>query len=186
MCARDRWRRLHRRQLRALVLECDPHVNVVNLDLLTYAGNLESLADVFRRHGPDGDGRTSLSRQTSATSRHCAGCSRGGVRDSQAGAAARRIPAPTPGSYGRRVARGPLDHGAGGVCGHERTGTLTVLEACRRSSSGPGGRSVAAREHRRGVRQPGRARPGVTEATPWRPQPIPPARPLPTCSSDRM
>ncbi|HYR97475.1 MAG TPA: GDP-mannose 4,6-dehydratase, partial [Gemmatimonadales bacterium] len=39
------------------LLECDPRVTVVNLDLLTYAGNLESLGDVFQRHGPDGDGR---------------------------------------------------------------------------------------------------------------------------------
>jgi len=30
---------------------------VVNLDLLTYAGNLESLADVFAEHGADGSGR---------------------------------------------------------------------------------------------------------------------------------
>ena len=38
------------------VLACDPDVRIVNLDLLTYAGNLESLADVFRRYGPDGGG----------------------------------------------------------------------------------------------------------------------------------
>jgi len=30
---------------------------VVNLDLLTYAGNLESLQDVAQAHGPEGDGR---------------------------------------------------------------------------------------------------------------------------------
>ena len=30
---------------------------VVNLDLLTYAGNLDSLADVFAEHGADGSGR---------------------------------------------------------------------------------------------------------------------------------
>jgi len=32
-------------------------VQVVNLDLLTYAGNVESLADVFANHGPGGSGR---------------------------------------------------------------------------------------------------------------------------------
>ena len=32
-------------------------VRVVNLDLLTYAGNLESLQDVAQAHGPEGDGR---------------------------------------------------------------------------------------------------------------------------------
>src|SRR2546423_8288825 len=39
------------------VLKNDPHVVVVNLDLLTYAGNLESLADVVAEHGAAGDGR---------------------------------------------------------------------------------------------------------------------------------
>src|SRR5207245_3081691 len=39
------------------LLEHDPAVRIVNLDLLTYAGNLESLSDVFQRHGPEGDGR---------------------------------------------------------------------------------------------------------------------------------
>jgi dTDP-glucose 4,6-dehydratase len=39
------------------VLEHDPAVRVINLDLLTYAGNLDSLADVDERFGRDGDGR---------------------------------------------------------------------------------------------------------------------------------
>src|SRR2546423_9963365 len=39
------------------VLKNEPHVSVVNLDLLTYAGNLESLADVVAEHGAAGDGR---------------------------------------------------------------------------------------------------------------------------------
>ena len=39
------------------VLAEDPGVRVINLDLLTYAGNLESLDDVARQHGVDGDGR---------------------------------------------------------------------------------------------------------------------------------
>lgn len=34
-----------------------PDVQVVTYDALTYAGNLESLADVFARHGAQGDGR---------------------------------------------------------------------------------------------------------------------------------
>src|SRR5882672_1737059 len=34
------------------VLHRDPRVQVVNLDLLTYAGNLESLDDVTTAHGP--------------------------------------------------------------------------------------------------------------------------------------
>ncbi len=34
-----------------------PGVSIVNLDLLTYAGNLESLTDVQQRYGPEGEGR---------------------------------------------------------------------------------------------------------------------------------
>ncbi len=39
------------------VLHRAPHVRVINLDLLTYAGNLESLEDVTEHHGARGDGR---------------------------------------------------------------------------------------------------------------------------------
>lgn len=39
------------------LLARDPRIVVVNLDLLTYAGNLESLAGVVAAHGPNGDGR---------------------------------------------------------------------------------------------------------------------------------
>ena len=39
------------------LLHADDSVTVINLDALTYAGNLESLEDVSRTHGGDGDGR---------------------------------------------------------------------------------------------------------------------------------
>ncbi len=39
------------------VLSRAPNARVVNLDLLTYAGNLESLQDVAEAYGPRGDGR---------------------------------------------------------------------------------------------------------------------------------
>ena len=39
------------------LLTNEPRLTVVNLDLLTYAGNLDSLADVGGRHGPGGDAR---------------------------------------------------------------------------------------------------------------------------------
>src|SRR5439155_23157420 len=39
------------------VLAHEPNVTVVNLDLLTYAGNVESLEDVEQRFGRQGDGR---------------------------------------------------------------------------------------------------------------------------------
>ncbi len=44
------------------LLESDPVVRIWNLDALTYAGNLESLADVDTRFGPDGEGRYSFVR----------------------------------------------------------------------------------------------------------------------------
>ena len=39
------------------ILRRDPHVHVINLDLLTYAGNLESLADVEAKYGAQDVGR---------------------------------------------------------------------------------------------------------------------------------
>jgi len=39
------------------LLAHDPDVRVVSYDTLTYAGNLESLAGVFEKHGAHGDGR---------------------------------------------------------------------------------------------------------------------------------
>jgi len=39
------------------LLASNPDVRVVTYDALTYAGNLDSLADVFARHGAHGDGR---------------------------------------------------------------------------------------------------------------------------------
>src|SRR6266571_9481638 len=39
------------------ILRRAPRVRVINLDLLTYAGNLESLEDITKDHGPNGDGR---------------------------------------------------------------------------------------------------------------------------------
>jgi len=39
------------------ILEHEPDITVVNLDALTYAGNLESLTDVSERFGPRGESR---------------------------------------------------------------------------------------------------------------------------------
>ena len=44
------------------LLSHEPSLRVINLDALTYAGNLESLADVDERHGAGGDGRYSFVR----------------------------------------------------------------------------------------------------------------------------
>src|SRR6267143_850225 len=104
------------------VLECDPHVNVVNLDLLTYAGNLESLADVFRQHGPDGDGRHFFVKAD--------------VRDFET---LRRVLAgeasgPAPDAVVHMAAESHVDRSIMGPAVFVDTnvrGTLTVLEACR-------------------------------------------------------
>jgi dTDP-D-glucose 4,6-dehydratase len=42
------------------LLEREPDLHVINLDVLTYAGNLESLRDVDRRFGPEAAGRYSF------------------------------------------------------------------------------------------------------------------------------
>jgi len=39
------------------LLATNPDVRVVTYDGLTYAGNLDSLAEVFAKHGAHGDGR---------------------------------------------------------------------------------------------------------------------------------
>jgi dTDP-glucose 4,6-dehydratase len=115
------------------LLECDPRVKVVNLDLLTYAGNLESLGDVFQRHGPDGDGRHFFIqadvRDFEALRRALAGEA---SETAQAGGAARRVP--TPDAVVHMAAESHVDRSIMGPAVFVDTnvrGTLTVLEACR-------------------------------------------------------
>jgi len=115
------------------LLECDPRVTVVNLDLLTYAGNLESLGDVFQRHGPDGDGRHFFIqadvRDFEALRRVLAGEA---SETAQAGGAARCIPAPD--AVVHMAAESHVDRSIMGPAVFVDTnvrGTLTVLEACR-------------------------------------------------------
>ena len=107
------------------VLQHDPGVTVVNLDLLTYAGNLESLADVDERYGPHGDGRYVFVR--------------GDIRDLRvpqallAGEAAGR-PIPPPDAIVHLAAESHVDRSIMGPALFVDTnvkGTLTLLEACR-------------------------------------------------------
>ncbi len=115
------------------LLECDPRVKVVNLDLLTYAGNLESLGDVFQRHGPDGDGRHFFIQadvRDFEALRH--GLAGEASETAQAGGAARRIPAPD--AVVHMAAESHVDRSIMGPAVFVDTnvrGTLTVLEACR-------------------------------------------------------
>jgi dTDP-glucose 4,6-dehydratase len=104
------------------LLGSDPHVRVVNVDLLTYAGNLESLADVFHRHGPDGDGRHFFMkadvRDFDTMCRVLAGEASGSAPDAVVHMAAE--------SHVDRSIMGPSVFVDTNV-----RGTLTVLEACR-------------------------------------------------------
>jgi len=115
------------------LLDCDPDVAIVNLDLLTYAGNLESLADVLPRHGPNGDGRHFFIRADvrdfETLRRVLAGEA---TETSQSGAAARRIPAPD--AVVHMAAESHVDRSIMGPAVFVDTnvrGTLTLLEACR-------------------------------------------------------
>jgi len=115
------------------VLEGDPHVQIVNLDLLTYAGNLESLSDVFRRHGPDGDGRHFFIQADVRDFETMRPVLAGEATETfHASAAARRIPAPD--ALVHMAAESHVDRSIMGPAAFVDTnvrGTLTVLEACR-------------------------------------------------------
>ena len=103
------------------LLEHDPAVRIVNLDLLTSAGNLESLSDVFARHGPRGDGR------------HC--FIRADVRDFdalRAVLAGERTPPPD--AVVHLAAESHVDRSIMGPAVFVDTnvrGTVALLEACR-------------------------------------------------------
>jgi hypothetical protein len=116
----------------------DPAVRIVNLDLLTYAGNLESLSDVFERRGPTGDGRhffiradvrdfdvlrAVLAGEATETPRGDAGA---------AGPAGRRVPAPD--AVVHMAAESHVDRSIMGPAVFVDTnvrGTVALLEACR-------------------------------------------------------
>jgi len=98
------------------VLRRAPAVRVINLDLLTYAGNLESLEDVAEKHGSRGDGRYQLVQ--------------GDVRDVDAMTQALRgvdcVVHMAAESHVDRSIMGPAIFVDTNV-----RGTLTLLEACR-------------------------------------------------------
>jgi len=105
------------------LLAREPRVCVVNLDLLTYAGNLESLADVEERHGVGGDGRYQFVQ--------------GDVRDFHT---VRRVlggamhAAPPVDAVIHLAAESHVDRsimGPAAVVDTNVRGTLTLLEACR-------------------------------------------------------
>jgi len=104
------------------VLEHEPNITVVNLDLLTYAGNVESLEDVEQRFGRHGDGRYAFVR---GDIRHLAL-----VRALLSGDGG----SPRPEAIVHLAAESHVDRsimGPGVFVETNVTGTLTLLEACR-------------------------------------------------------
>src|SRR2546425_6301859 len=103
------------------VLQRNPRVQVINLDLLTYAGNLESLDDIAQSHGPRGDGRYHFIR--------------GDVRNvSSMSELLRSDSMPSPDCVVHMAAESHVDRSIMGPALFVDTnvhGTLTLLEACR-------------------------------------------------------
>jgi dTDP-glucose 4,6-dehydratase len=115
------------------VLEADPEVQIVNLDLLTYAGNLESLDDVLERHGPEGDGRHFFVRaDVRDFETVCRVLCGEALETLHSDAATRPIPAPD--AVVHMAAESHVDRSILGPVPFVETniqGTLAVLEACR-------------------------------------------------------
>jgi dTDP-glucose 4,6-dehydratase len=112
------------------ILGHDEAARVVNLDALTYAGNLESLADVATRHGAGGDGRHFFVhgdiRDTDLVGRILSG----GATEPGSG---RAIPAPD--AVLHLAAESHVDRsilGPAAFVGTNVQGTLNLLECSRR------------------------------------------------------
>lgn len=113
------------------VLRSDPTVRVVNLDLLTYAGNLESLADVTEAHGPSGDRRYYFVRGDIGDCDCVSALLRGASREGGP-SGGRTIPAPD--AVVHMAAESHVDRSIMGPSVFVDTnvrGTLTLLDACR-------------------------------------------------------
>ncbi len=115
------------------LLAHDPGVRVANFDLLTYAGNLESLQDVTARHGPGGDGRYFFLRGDIRDFDRFSQVLRGETYETAGnGGDARAIPAPD--CVVHLAAESHVDRSIMGPAVFVDTnvrGTLTLLEACR-------------------------------------------------------
>ena len=115
------------------LLDRAPAAKVVNLDLLTYAGNLESLEDVATIHGPRGDGRYYFVRGDVRDFGAVTNLLRGDARDTPAeGLSVRSVPAPD--CIVHMAAESHVDRSIMGPVAFVDTnvrGTLTLLEACR-------------------------------------------------------
>jgi dTDP-glucose 4,6-dehydratase len=115
------------------VLAKAPSLRVVNLDVLSYAGNLESLEDVEQSHGSHGDGRYYFVRGDVRNFEAVTKVLRGEARETSSEASrARTIPAPD--CVVHLAAESHVDRSIMGPAVFVDTnvrGTLTLLEACR-------------------------------------------------------
>lgn len=114
------------------VLGRDPKVQVVNYDLLTYAGNLESLTDVSEQHGAGGDGRYYFVRGDIRDFDAAARVLRGEARETTRTGRGRIVPPPD--AVVHFAAESHVDRSVMGPAVFVDTnvrGTLAVLEACR-------------------------------------------------------
>jgi len=115
-----------------------PDVQIVNLDLLTYAGNLESLEDVADAHGPGGDGRYYFVRADVRDFNTVAELLRGHARETPVDGSQGR-PIPVPDCAVHMAAESHVDRSIMGPSVFVDTngrGTMTLLEACRAALAG--------------------------------------------------
>jgi dTDP-glucose 4,6-dehydratase len=111
------------------LLANEPTLTVVNLDALTYAGNLESLADVERRHGSSGDGRYHFVHGDIRDVDAVSALLGGRARDAATGRAI-----PRPDAILHLAAESHVDRSIMGPAAFVNTnvqGTLTLLECTR-------------------------------------------------------
>ena len=112
------------------LLRHEPELRVVNLDALTYAGNLESLADTLRDHGASGDGRHYFVHGDIRDARLVGALLRGEAREGESGR-----PIPSPDALLHLAAESHVDRSIDGPAAFVSTnvqGTLTLLEETRR------------------------------------------------------
>ena len=106
----------------------EPNLHVVNLDLLTYAGNLESLADIGDRHGAGGDRRYHFVQGDIRDPALVGALLAGGLRDAQG------VPVPAPDAILHLAAESHVDRSILGPAAFVSTnvqGTLNLLECTR-------------------------------------------------------
>ncbi len=116
------------------LLDAEPDVHVVVLDLLTYAGNLESLADVAATHGPGGNGRYYFVHGDIRDDALAAALLAGGSVEAGSGRAL-----PLPDAVLHLAAESHVDRSILGPAAFVSTnvqGTLALLEATRRELVG--------------------------------------------------